>query len=80
MREDTAERLRAVDRFLAEMSWDRTWAEMRALIDAVVVDRETADHGSAGAGNAGTSGASKLTGPKSRPGISTVERPAGEGA
>jgi UDP-galactopyranose mutase len=29
-----------VDRFLAEMSWDRTWSEMSALIDDVVARRE----------------------------------------
>jgi glycosyltransferase involved in cell wall biosynthesis len=80
MREDTAERLRAVDGFLAEMSWDRTWAEMWALIDAVVGDGEAADHGSAVVGNASRNGASKLTDPKSRNGISTVQRTAGEGA
>jgi UDP-galactopyranose mutase len=29
-----------VDRFLSEMSWDRTWSEMSSLIDGVIAQRE----------------------------------------
>jgi UDP-galactopyranose mutase len=36
MQEDARERLRQVDAFLAQTSWDRTWAEMRQLIAEVV--------------------------------------------
>jgi UDP-galactopyranose mutase len=34
--EDAAGRLRRADRWLEQMSWDRTWAEMDALIDAAI--------------------------------------------
>lgn len=36
MNEDERERLRRVDAFLAQTSWDRTWANMNELIEAVV--------------------------------------------
>jgi UDP-galactopyranose mutase len=37
--EDSATRLPRVDDFLRSMSWDRTWTEMRRLIDDVVEQR-----------------------------------------
>jgi UDP-galactopyranose mutase len=49
MRESTAVRLARVDRFLAGRSWDRTWDEMRHLIDAVLVDRAARSPSVAGA-------------------------------
>ncbi len=36
-----AEWLRKVDSFLLDMSWDRTWSQMSALIDEVAVTRDT---------------------------------------
>jgi UDP-galactopyranose mutase len=36
MNEDEQERLRRVDAFLAQTSWDRTWAKMNDLIEAAV--------------------------------------------
>lgn len=36
MNEDEHERLRQVDAFLAQTSWDRTWANMNELIEAVI--------------------------------------------
>ncbi len=79
MREDTAERLRAVDGFLAEMSWDRTWTEMRALVDAVA-EGETGNHAGAATGNASTNGVLTPTDSKSRDGVSAVERTPAESA
>jgi UDP-galactopyranose mutase len=40
MREDRDARLRAVDRFLAGQSWDRTWREMRAAVAEAVARRD----------------------------------------
>lgn len=37
--EDAAERMRLVDKFLAQNSWDRTWREMSQLIDGAVKTR-----------------------------------------
>lgn len=37
MSEDAAERQREADRFLAPLSWDRTWGEMKRLLDEAVV-------------------------------------------
>jgi UDP-galactopyranose mutase len=39
MREDTAARLAAVDAFLTQTSWDRTWARMAELIESIVAAR-----------------------------------------
>jgi UDP-galactopyranose mutase len=39
LREDEAERLRRVDAFLAETSWERTWAGMNRLIEETVAAR-----------------------------------------
>ncbi len=36
LRENGAERLLEIDKFLAQMSWDKTWQQMNALIDEVV--------------------------------------------
>jgi len=36
MREDSATRLKRVDAFLAQTSWDRTWARMSQLIEAAI--------------------------------------------
>ncbi len=36
MDEDATEHIRAADRFLASMSWDQTWAEMKRLIEDAV--------------------------------------------
>jgi glycosyltransferase involved in cell wall biosynthesis len=37
--EDPRERQRAADAFLADLSWDDTWARMEYLVDEVVVER-----------------------------------------
>jgi UDP-galactopyranose mutase len=39
LHEDRETRLAAADRVLARTSWDRTWREMSALVDAVVAPR-----------------------------------------
>jgi UDP-galactopyranose mutase len=39
MSEDAASRVERVDAFLAQTSWDRTWARMRELIEEVVAAR-----------------------------------------
>ena len=39
MREDAAERQARVDSFLAQSSWDSTWASMRELINAAAAER-----------------------------------------
>jgi UDP-galactopyranose mutase len=39
MNEDAAARLRAVDAFLAETSWDQTWGRMAELIEDVITAR-----------------------------------------
>ena len=39
MAEDATARQAHADRFLATMSWDVTWEQMDALIDAAAVDR-----------------------------------------
>jgi UDP-galactopyranose mutase len=41
MVEDSAERLRRVDAFLAQTSWDLTWAHMSGLITRAVLARQT---------------------------------------
>jgi UDP-galactopyranose mutase len=41
--EDRTEWLRKVDNFLADVSWDKTWAEMSRLIDQAVVSRQTSE-------------------------------------
>jgi UDP-galactopyranose mutase len=49
LRENTAERLRHVDAFLTQMSWDGTWTRMYSLVTAAldrderVFSEETAD-------------------------------------
>ena len=40
--EDAAVRTERADRFLAGMSWDRTWSEMRRLVEDVVAMERTA--------------------------------------
>jgi UDP-galactopyranose mutase len=40
MRKHNPVRLRAVDAFLAQTSWDATWARMRELLEEVVVERQ----------------------------------------
>ncbi|HEX8143487.1 MAG TPA: glycosyltransferase family 1 protein [Pyrinomonadaceae bacterium] len=40
MKEDKAERLREVDAFLSQTSWDRTWKRMTELIEDVVSARQ----------------------------------------
>jgi glycosyltransferase involved in cell wall biosynthesis len=40
--EPTQERLARADRFLAELSWDKTWREMSQLVDGVVARRSNA--------------------------------------
>jgi glycosyltransferase involved in cell wall biosynthesis len=42
LHESSAERLKRVDEFLAQNSWDKTWAEMKRLIDEIVVGRSKA--------------------------------------
>ncbi|MBD0326041.1 MAG: glycosyltransferase, partial [Pyrinomonadaceae bacterium] len=39
MKDDEPERLRQVDAFLSQTSWDKTWARMSALIEEVVAAR-----------------------------------------
>jgi UDP-galactopyranose mutase len=39
MNTDSPKRLMTVDAFLKQMSWDRTWAQMSALIDGVIAMR-----------------------------------------
>jgi UDP-galactopyranose mutase len=39
MKDDRQEHVRRVDQFLARTSWDKTWEEMRELIDEVVAER-----------------------------------------
>jgi hypothetical protein len=39
MAESTAQRLARADRFLADRSWDHTWAAMDALVDQAVAQR-----------------------------------------
>ena len=41
LEEDVASRLPAVDAFLAQTSWDRTWTHMRHLLDATLAVRRT---------------------------------------
>ena len=41
MNEDAAKRLRKVDAFLSQTSWDRTWGRMRELIEDVVAARRS---------------------------------------
>ncbi|MDQ3753979.1 MAG: glycosyltransferase family 1 protein [Acidobacteriota bacterium] len=39
LQEDVAQRLREVDRFLAQTSWDRTWGRMKELLEDVIKAR-----------------------------------------
>jgi UDP-galactopyranose mutase len=48
--EDAPERQERVDAFLAQTSWDDTWASMSALIDGAVAQRRAAEFATAGAG------------------------------
>jgi UDP-galactopyranose mutase len=41
MREDEAERLKRVDEFLAEISWDKTWSQMANLIQEAMPQKGT---------------------------------------
>ena len=43
LRDDRALHLRAVDRFLAGRSWDRTWREMHALVARAKASTELAE-------------------------------------
>ncbi len=45
LQEDRAVRLSKVDPFLAQLSWERTWAEMRDLINTLVLTRHAAPVG-----------------------------------
>ncbi|HEY0004640.1 MAG TPA: glycosyltransferase family 1 protein [Pyrinomonadaceae bacterium] len=45
MKENTAARMRQVDAFLAQTSWDRTWGEMKQLIGEVVLAERVAAQG-----------------------------------
>jgi hypothetical protein len=42
MAEDANDRIRRGDGFLSQMSWDRTWARMSALIDEAVAKNHSA--------------------------------------
>jgi UDP-galactopyranose mutase len=54
MSKDRAEWLQGVDSFLADMSWDKTWSQMAALIDGVVEANELKARAAASAPRANT--------------------------
>jgi glycosyltransferase involved in cell wall biosynthesis len=59
MSEDAGKRMREVDAFLAETSWDRTWGRMSELIEDVVTDKRAArSRAAAGVAAMGVRGAS----------------------
>jgi glycosyltransferase involved in cell wall biosynthesis len=58
--EDPTPRLAAVDRFLAEMSWDRTWQQMWAHVEAAVAGEASADRSEGAVALAGDGGATAV--------------------